>query len=138
MSPSQKHLNILTDTSRSVERILFYGNLVPEGAATTPNDPPPSWPTHGAIKFKDVELRYRPGLPLILQGLSLDIKPVGVVGRNGAGKSSLIAALFRIANDLARGSIEIDGVDIASIGLQTLRQQLAIIPPDGNPHACGT
>ena len=68
----------------AVERILYYTELPSEGASNTPNDPPPSWPESGAIEFKDVEMRYRPGLPLVLKGLSMSIKggeKIGVVGR---------------------------------------------------------
>jgi ATP-binding cassette, subfamily C (CFTR/MRP), member 1 len=81
----------------AVERILVYTELPPEGAEHTPKDPPPSWPQEGTIHFKDVKLAYRKGLPLVLKGVSFDIKPgekVGIVGRTGAGASwSLIATL---------------------------------------------
>lgn len=75
-------------------------------------------------------LRYRPGLPLVLRGLSAEIQggqKIGVVGRTGAGKSSLINALFRLA-ELDDGKIVIDGVDISTLGLRQLRGQMAIIP----------
>ncbi|KAI0701717.1 multidrug resistance-associated ABC transporter [Earliella scabrosa] len=116
----------------AVERVLYYTELPSEGDATTPNDPPPSWPDAGAIEFKDVEMAYRPGLPPVLKGVSFEVKPgekVGIVGRTGAGKSSLLQALFRIVNVQA-GTITIDGVDIAKIGLETLRGRLALVPQD--------
>ncbi|RDX46560.1 multidrug resistance-associated ABC transporter [Lentinus brumalis] len=116
----------------AVERILHYTELPSEGAATTPNDPPPSWPESGAIEFKDVEMAYRPGLPPVLKGVSFQVKPgekVGIVGRTGAGKSSLLQALFRIVN-VQKGAIEIDGRNIADIGLDVLRGRLALVPQD--------
>ncbi|KIJ49226.1 hypothetical protein M422DRAFT_225864 [Sphaerobolus stellatus SS14] len=116
----------------SVERVIVYSELPSEGDLNTPNDPPPSWPTKGAISFNDVSLAYRPGLPLVLKGVSFEIKggeKVGVVGRTGAGKSSLLQALLRIV-ELREGSIVIDGVDCRHIGLEALRRQLAVIPQD--------
>ncbi|KDQ09674.1 hypothetical protein BOTBODRAFT_137615 [Botryobasidium botryosum FD-172 SS1] len=116
-----------------VERVLYYGRLPQEGAATTPEDPPTSWPERGAVEFKDVKLCYRPGLPLVLNGVSFKVLPgenVGVVGRTGAGKSSLLSALFRVVHPLAEGKVEIDGVDVSKIGLETLRWRLSIIPQD--------
>ncbi|RDX54457.1 multidrug resistance-associated ABC transporter [Lentinus brumalis] len=116
----------------AVERILYYTELPSEGAATTPNDPPPSWPEAGAIEFKDVEMAYRPGLPPVLKGVSFEVKPgekVGIVGRTGAGKSSLLQALFRIVN-VQKGVIEIDGRNIADMGLDVLRGRLALVPQD--------
>lgn len=59
----------------AVERVLYYSELEPEGESTTPNDPPSSWPSEGRIKFKDVELAYREGLPLVLKGISFEVKP---------------------------------------------------------------
>ncbi|TBU42097.1 multidrug resistance-associated ABC transporter [Dichomitus squalens] len=116
----------------AVERILYYSELPSEGASTTPNDPPPSWPESGAIEFKDVEMSYRPGLPPVLKGASFQINPsekIGIVGRTGAGKSSLLQALFRVVN-LDSGTIEIDGRNIAEMGLQPLRERLALVPQD--------
>ncbi|KAJ7730232.1 multidrug resistance-associated ABC transporter [Mycena maculata] len=116
----------------SVERILTYAELPSEGAATTPDDPPSSWPDRGEIAFRDVEMSYREGLPLVLKGVSFDIKPgekVGIVGRTGAGKSSLLQALFRMV-ELQSGKIEIDGHNIRNIGLDVLRGRLALVPQD--------
>ena len=82
----------------AVERVLVYIELPPEGLLETLNDPPASWPEKGAIRFDGVEMAYREGLPLVLKGVTFDIKPgekVGIVGRTGAGKSSLMQALFR-------------------------------------------
>ncbi|PIL27466.1 ATP-binding cassette transporter [Ganoderma sinense ZZ0214-1] len=116
----------------AVERILHYTELRSEGDTTTPSDPPPVWPERGAIEFKDVEMSYRQGLPAVLKGVSFQINPgekIGIVGRTGAGKSSLLQALFRIVN-LTSGTIEIDGTSIAQVGLETLRGRLALVPQD--------
>lgn len=59
----------------AVERVLYYTELPSEGAATTPNDPPPEWPEAGAVAFEDVEMAYRPGLPAVLKGVSFQVKP---------------------------------------------------------------
>jgi ATP-binding cassette subfamily C (CFTR/MRP) protein 1 len=68
----------------TAERVAFYSHLTPEGAITTPDDPPASWPDHGVIEFKDVRLRYREGLPEVLKGVSFATRAgekVGIVGR---------------------------------------------------------
>ncbi|KAF0711400.1 hypothetical protein As57867_005279, partial [Aphanomyces stellatus] len=116
----------------STERLLHFKTIPQEAPDETTEDPPTNWPTHGAIEFKQVKLRYRSDLPLVLHGISLDIhggEKIGICGRTGAGKSSLMIALFRIA-EFDSGTICIDGVDIASIGLKTLRRALSIIPQD--------
>uniref|UniRef100_A0A3B3XGY0 ATP-binding cassette sub-family C member 5 n=1 Tax=Poecilia mexicana TaxID=48701 RepID=A0A3B3XGY0_9TELE len=110
----------------SVERINHYIKS-PEAAA-----PAPSWPQQGKISFQDVDMRYRDHLPLVLKSLSFTVLPeetVGIVGRTGSGKSSLAVALFRLV-ELSAGSIVIDGIDIAQIGLDDLRSKLAIIPQE--------
>uniref|UniRef100_M3ZDH2 ATP-binding cassette sub-family C member 5 n=1 Tax=Xiphophorus maculatus TaxID=8083 RepID=M3ZDH2_XIPMA len=110
----------------SVERINHYIKS-PEAAA-----PAPSWPQQGKISFQDVDMRYRDHLPLVLKNLSFTVLPeetVGIVGRTGSGKSSLAVALFRLV-ELSAGSIVIDGIDIAQIGLDDLRSKLAIIPQE--------
>jgi ATP-binding cassette, subfamily C (CFTR/MRP), member 1 len=96
------------------------------------NRPKASWPTQGAIEFKNYSTRYRPGLDLVLKNIDLSIKgheKVGVVGRTGAGKSSLTLALFRIIEPTS-GHIDIDSVNTTSIGLLDVRRRLAIIPQD--------
>ena len=90
------------------------------------------WPSAGAIRATDVVMAYRDGGDPVLRGLSFDIgagEKVGVVGRTGAGKSSIMIALFRV-RELAAGAIAIDGVDIAKLGLAELRAALSIIPQD--------
>ena len=91
------------------------------------------WPWKGDIVFKDVSMRYNPVSPLVLKNVSISVprgSSLGVVGRTGSGKSSLLLTLFRLVEIEKGGSIEIDGVDIRSISLQTLRNSLSIIPQD--------
>ncbi|KAJ4210663.1 hypothetical protein NW759_013205 [Fusarium solani] len=112
----------------SMERVLEYMTL-----ETEPQDgekPPAAWPTSGAIEMRDLEVSYAPDLPPVLKGLSLKIgshERVGVIGRTGAGKSSLTLALFRFL-EARSGSISIDGVDISKVPLGDLRSRLSIIP----------
>jgi len=115
------------------------------------SDPPSGWPERGVVKFENYQTRYRPGLDLVLKGISFEIASgekvsrtrtrlrsvhshiariqVGIVGRTGAGKSSLTLALFRIIES-AGGRIVIDGRDVAHMGLHSLRDRLTIIPQD--------
>ncbi|TFK93972.1 ABC protein [Polyporus arcularius HHB13444] len=120
----------------SVERMLEYSRqeqLPQEAPHEIPDHKPPAdWPVEGAIEFKDVVMRYRAGLPFVLKGLSMKInggEKIGVVGRTGAGKSTLMLALFRIV-ELVSGSITVDGIDISEIGLKDLRSKISIIPQD--------
>ena len=119
----------------SVERVLYYTNNVePEAALTTESDPKiEEWPSKGQIEIQHASMRYRDG-PLVLKDLCVSIKggeKIGVVGRTGSGKSSLMSALFRITEvDPDGGKILIDGVDISNIGLSLLRLSLSIIPQD--------
>ncbi|KAF3656536.1 ABC transporter C family member 2 [Capsicum annuum] len=128
--------NTLRQASRAenslnaVERVGTYIDLPSEAQNVISSRPPPDWPSLGFIKFEDVVLRYRPGLPPVLHGLSLEIssgQKVGIVGRTGAGKSSMLNALFRIV-ELERGRILIDDCDVANIELTDLRSALSIIP----------
>ncbi|KDO25419.1 hypothetical protein SPRG_09361 [Saprolegnia parasitica CBS 223.65] len=89
-----------------------------------------AWPASGSLKFDNVSFRYKPNDPLVLKDLNFDIRSgekIGIVGRTGAGKSSLTMALFRI-NEVASGHMYMDGVDTKSVGLKTLRESMAIIP----------
>lgn len=119
----------------SVERVMYYtGNVQMEGDEFTDIDPPAgTWPKGGEIEFKNASMRYRDG-PLVLKSLTLTIKPgekVGVCGRTGSGKSSLMVALFRISEIQGDGGvILIDGVNTSEIGTTTLRSNLSIIPQD--------
>uniref|UniRef100_A0A452VCZ7 ABC-type glutathione-S-conjugate transporter n=1 Tax=Ursus maritimus TaxID=29073 RepID=A0A452VCZ7_URSMA len=116
----------------AVERINEYIKVENEAPWVTDERPPAGWPSKGEIHFNNYQVRYRPELDLVLRGITCDIRSmekIGVVGRTGAGKSSLTSALFRIL-EAAGGQIIIDGVDIASIGLHDLREKLTIIPQD--------
>ncbi|XP_023212655.1 multidrug resistance-associated protein 1-like [Centruroides sculpturatus] len=117
----------------SVERMAEYTLAEKEAEWEIENSRPPlSWPTNGEVVFDRYSTRYRQGLNLVLKGISCEIKSgekVGIVGRTGAGKSSLTLSLFRIIEG-ASGSIIIDGVDISKIGLHDLRSKLTIIPQD--------
>lgn len=116
----------------SVERIKEYiDDIDQEPPRTTHVHPSPSWPERGIVEFTQAALRYRDG-PLVMKGVNLTVKSqekVGIVGRTGAGKSTLMVALFRIT-DLCKGTITIDGYDISKLGLCDLRRALAIIPQD--------
>ncbi|KAF9364295.1 hypothetical protein BGX34_002002 [Mortierella sp. NVP85] len=141
----------------SVERVDEYSNKPTEAPVETGVHLPPNWPSEGRIVFKNYSARYREGLDLVVKDVSFTVEPtqsVGIVGRTGAGKSSLTLALFRIieaadsywarASDPSYtgqplfgnfdrghgGSIEIDGVDISTLGLKDLRKHLSIIPQD--------
>ncbi|XP_033097216.1 multidrug resistance-associated protein 5-like [Anneissia japonica] len=118
----------------SVERILNYvRDLKPEAPATIEETKPTAeWPQKGKIQFKNYKMRYRDGLPLVLKGVNIEIKPqekIGIVGRTGSGKSSLGVGLFRLV-EAADGEIVIDGVSLGKIGLSDLRSKLSIIPQD--------
>ncbi|XP_068923158.1 ATP-binding cassette sub-family C member 2 [Petaurus breviceps papuanus] len=116
----------------AVERINEYIKVKNEARWITEKRPPRDWPSKGEIQFTNYEVRYRPELDLTLHGITCNIKSmekVGVVGRTGAGKSSLTNCLFRIL-EAAGGQITIDGLDIATIGLHDLRNKLTIIPQD--------
>ncbi|KAL8366776.1 hypothetical protein RB595_008774 [Gaeumannomyces hyphopodioides] len=118
----------------AVERLRYYGTELDEEAPLHIKgvEMRPSWPETGEISFENVEMRYRAGLPLVLRGLDMRVRGgerIGIVGRTGAGKSSIMSTLFRLV-ELSGGRILIDGVDIATIGLADLRSRLAIIPQD--------
>lgn len=117
----------------SVERILEYADIPSEAPTIiTECRPPTDWPEVGEVRFKDYSTKYRPELPLVLNHINLDVKPqekIGIVGRTGAGKSSLTLALFRIIEPTS-GYISIDNVNTSTIGLYDLRHSLSIIPQD--------
>ncbi|XP_048522371.1 multidrug resistance-associated protein 1 isoform X2 [Dendroctonus ponderosae] len=117
----------------AVERIKEYAEVPQEAPWKLSHEiMPSSWPETGAVTFKDYSVRYRPGLDLVLHGVNFTVngsEKVGIVGRTGAGKSSLTLSLFRII-EAAEGQIIIDGVNVALLGLHTLRSRLTIIPQD--------
>ena len=153
----------------AVERLEHYRSGIPkerlkgfvrsgdDGADEKMLKVPEDWPQYGGVVIKDLHMRYRPGLPLVLRGVNMTIHPkekVGIVGRTGSGKSSIVQALFRIVESewdggsegdglnsegregsgkeetFPKSVIEIDGVDIARIPLHTLRSKMSVIPQD--------
>ncbi|KAK0397409.1 hypothetical protein QR680_002116 [Steinernema hermaphroditum] len=118
----------------AVERIKEYSDSPTEAAVESSSEEKPleNWPSVGAISIENLKIRYREGLDQVLKGISLNIngkEKIGIVGRTGAGKSSLTLALFRIV-EADEGRIVIDGVDISKIGLFDLRSRLTIVPQD--------
>ncbi|KAJ1941579.1 hypothetical protein EC988_006719, partial [Linderina pennispora] len=138
----------LQNNMNSVERIGYYANSLDQeeqqgvdtrreitGSAdwrSPIKKAPSSWPEHGVVIIRNLSLRYRPGLPLALKDINLEVfegERVGVVGRSGAGKSSLISALFRLVEPCG-GKIYVDGVDIQCMPLSQLRRGICILPQD--------
>ncbi|GLV41664.1 uncharacterized protein CBL_06893 [Carabus blaptoides fortunei] len=123
----------LENQMTSVERVLEYSNLESEPPLESAPDkkPPQSWPERGRVQFQDVYLKYSPDDPPVLRNLNFTIEPkekVGIVGRTGAGKSSLIAALFQLTE--TDGAILIDGRNSKDLGLHDLRSKVSIIPQE--------
>jgi ABC-type multidrug transport system fused ATPase/permease subunit len=117
----------------SVERVREYLEVDQEAASVIEDSRPAAdWPSQGAVDFNAYTTRYRPDLDPVLKEVSFSVKAgekVGIVGRTGAGKSSLALALFR-GLEAEKGQILIDGVDIGSIGLRDLREAITIVPQD--------
>ncbi|KAK4395155.1 ABC transporter C family member 8 [Sesamum angolense] len=117
----------------SMERIKQYMHIPAEPPAIIEDQrPPTSWPPKGRIELLDLQIRYRPNAPTVLKGITCTFTEgtrVGVVGRTGSGKTTLISALFRLVEPYS-GQIVVDGVDICSIGLKDLRLKLSIIPQE--------
>ncbi|KAK9869832.1 hypothetical protein WA026_003561 [Henosepilachna vigintioctopunctata] len=123
----------LENQMTSVERVVEYSSIEHERALDSEESKKPklSWPEYGQIIFKDLSLRYSPDDPPVLKKLNFTVRPkekVGIVGRTGAGKSSLINALFQLSS--TEGHIIIDDVDIAELGLHDLRSKISIIPQE--------
>lgn len=117
----------------SAERINEYSQLPSEsGFYQGKSEVPINWPIEGKIEFRDYKLKYRPELKPVLKGISLKVTPrnkIGIIGRTGAGKSSMFQGLFRLIDQsLTEGRIVIDDVDINSISLNDLRSVFNIIP----------
>jgi ABC-type multidrug transport system fused ATPase/permease subunit len=115
----------------AVERIKYYAKELPKEKPMNIEETAPdsSWPTNGVISFEKVVAGYRDG-PDVLKSISFDIKSsekVGIVGRTGSGKSSLLVLLFRIIEPRS-GKVTIDGIDTSTLGLRQLRKNLGIIP----------
>ncbi|KAI8802480.1 P-loop containing nucleoside triphosphate hydrolase protein, partial [Cladochytrium replicatum] len=132
-------------TMNAVERLREYALLEPEPPAIIEPRPPPGWPQAGHIEFRQLSVRYAPELPVVLKNFTAEIRggqKIGVVGRTGAGKSSLALSIFRmmpfepiqevshLLGPQPYGTILIDGLDISKIGLFDLRSRLTIIPQD--------
>jgi ATP-binding cassette subfamily C (CFTR/MRP) protein 1 len=117
----------------AVERVNQFSTLPSEAAWKIEEHLPSlNWPTHGDIDIKDLKVRYRPNTPLILKGINISIsggEKIGVVGRTGSGKSTLVQALFRLVEP-AEGKMIIDGIDICTLGLHDLRSRFGIIPQE--------
>ncbi|VUC31561.1 unnamed protein product [Clonostachys rosea] len=114
----------------AMERATEYMELDTEDLSG--DEPPAAWPCSGNMEFSGLEVSYAPDLPSVLSDLTFSVahnERVGVVGRTGAGKSSLTLALFRFL-DTRAGSITVGGLDISKIAVQTLRSRLSIIPQD--------
>ncbi|KAL7891061.1 hypothetical protein AOLI_G00005370 [Acnodon oligacanthus] len=121
----------LENMMTSVERVVEYTELENEAPWETQKRPPPEWPSQGMITFDQVNFSYSSDGPMVLKNMTAVFRPkekVGIVGRTGAGKSSLISALFRLAEP--EGKIYVDGVLTSEIGLHDLRQKMSIIPQD--------
>ncbi|KAF5287553.1 hypothetical protein FQA39_LY15882 [Lamprigera yunnana] len=123
----------LENQMTSVERVLEYNNIEHERPFERISDkkPPATWPHRGEIRFINLFLRYFPQDPPVLKNLNFTVNPlqkIGIVGRTGAGKSSLISALFQLTE--TEGLIVIDGIDIKTLGLHDLRSKISIIPQE--------
>lgn len=120
----------------AVERVVQYtsADRIQQEATHEPTDYPlpKDWPIRGKLELENVVMSYRPGLPPVLKGISMSIEhgeKIGVVGRTGAGKTSLLTALYRLQEPTS-GTIKLDGIDTSKLGLRDLRSKLAIIPQE--------
>ncbi|XBI07394.1 hypothetical protein VPH35_135307 [Triticum aestivum] len=117
----------------SMERVSQYMDIPSEAAEVTEdNRPLPDWPQNGNVEIRHLKIRYREDAPLVLHGITCNFEggdKIGIVGRTGSGKTTLIGALFRLVEP-DEGNIIIDFVDISTIGLHDLRSRLGIIPQD--------
>ncbi|CAH1439035.1 unnamed protein product [Lactuca virosa] len=117
----------------SVERVNQYMHLPSEAPLIIEeNRPPSNWPDEGKVEIQDLQIRYRPDAPLVLRGVSCTFEgghKIGIVGRTGSGKTTLIGALFRLVEPVG-GKIIVDGIDISTVGLHDLRSRFGIIPQD--------
>lgn len=125
----------LENQMTSVERVSEYSRLPAERSLETDEETlktlPKNWGSKGVIKFKNLSLKYSPDSSFVLHDLSFEVQEgekIGIIGRTGSGKSSITQALFQLA--ITEGTIEIDGVDLCSLGLHTFRQKISIIPQD--------
>ena len=129
-----RQLTTMETDAVSVERIREYSSVAAEAEwESAPNKVPPiDWPNAGKVHFRDYSTRYRPGLDLVLKEVNCKLRPgesIGIVGRTGAGKSSLTLALFRLVEP-ASGRIEVDGLNIVGMGLHDVRSRITILPQE--------
>ena len=123
-----RQLSEVESLMTSVERVLTYTKLESEPGYGNKTRPPEGWPDDGSITFSNVSLRYHRGGPRVLKNVNLKIygkAKIGIVGRTGAGKSSIVASLLRMPD--ADGAITIDGVDIKSLNLQECRRCISVL-----------
>ncbi|XP_015437285.1 PREDICTED: multidrug resistance-associated protein 4-like [Dufourea novaeangliae] len=123
--------NFMMSHMTSVGRIFRYIGLPKEGDWQSSKPPPADWPNHGQVILKNISLQYEKNEAPVLKNLNVTIEPgwkVGVVGRTGAGKSSLISALFRLFPEELDGQIKVDGIDVSTVGLHEFRTKISIIP----------
>ena len=152
LSMTVRLASVAENSFNAVERVGEYADLEAEAPLRLEENPPesgnfdvdpawprvctkpgPSWPEHGHVVFKNVSMRYRADTPLVLTNFTADIasfEKIGVVGRTGAGKSTLFNSLFRTAECENGSQILIDDVDVATIGLFDLRSKLSILPQE--------
>ncbi|KAL7562243.1 hypothetical protein ACA910_004050 [Epithemia clementina (nom. ined.)] len=137
INPAKKHSLMPREPAKAGEALapLMQNSEVKVALSPSTSDAllRSGWPWRGNVRFKNVSMRYNPTAPLVLRGVSLTVPAgttLGVVGRTGSGKSSLLLTLFRLMEIEPDGCIEIDGVDIRTLSLQNLRRSLAIIPQD--------
>ncbi|XP_042496376.1 ABC transporter C family member 3-like [Macadamia integrifolia] len=125
-------LSSLENKIISVERVLQYAYIPSESSLVEENRPSHEWPTKGKVDIVDLQVRYGPHLPLVLRGINCTFPggmKIGIVGRTGSGKSTLVQALFRMIEPTS-GHIRIDDINISKVGLHDLRSRLSIIPQD--------
>ena len=123
----------LANVGEAIPKLNGCNLMLPSTVKTDTGLIESGWPWEGRVNFRNVSMRYNPVSGLALQNVSIDVpagSTLGIVGRTGSGKSSLLLALFRIVEMEGTGGIEIDGVDIRSMSLESLRRSLAIIPQD--------
>ncbi|GAB4858399.1 Multidrug resistance-associated protein 7 [Ancistrocladus abbreviatus] len=130
---SIQNLCMLANYIISVERLNQHMHIPSEAPEVIEeNRPPQNWPSVGKVDIQDLQIRYRADAPLVLRGITCTFQgghKIGIVGRTGSGKTTLIGALFRLVEP-AGGKIIVDGIDICSIGLHDLRSRFGIIPQD--------
>lgn len=132
LSGVARNMRMLENSMNSIERIEEYLDLPEEDWGEEKPRPSPTWPSSGNLELRELFLSYRPDLPPVLRGVSLRVQGgdrVGIVGRTGAGKSTLFLAITRIMEPKP-GMVFLDGVDITTLPLECVRQAIAVIPQD--------